>query len=107
MKKLNHAVAVMAGVFALTGFNAANAISAIPEADTVFNGGKVYTVNDAQPWAEAVAVKDGKIIYVGDATGAKAYIGKDTEIIETKGKIILSAHVEICESESQSISNKF
>ena len=34
-------------------------------ADTVFTGGKVYTVNDNQPWAEAVAVKGNKIVFVG------------------------------------------
>ena len=34
-------------------------------ADVIITHGKVYTVNPAQPWAEAVAVKDGKIIAVG------------------------------------------
>ncbi len=34
-------------------------------ADLILTNGKVYTVNPAQPWAEAVAVKDGKIIAVG------------------------------------------
>ena len=79
MKKLNHAVAVMAALLAVVGFNSTSHAASTPTpADTVFAGGKVYTVNDTQPWAEAVAVKDGKIIYVGDAAGAKAYIGKDT-----------------------------
>ena len=29
-------------------------------ADVVYTRGKIYTVNDDQPWAEAVAIKDGK-----------------------------------------------
>ena len=34
-------------------------------ADTIYTNGKIYTVNEAQPWAEAVAIKDGKFIKVG------------------------------------------
>ena len=28
------------------------------QADIVYTNGRIYTVNDAQPWAEAVAIKD-------------------------------------------------
>ncbi len=38
-------------------------------ADTVLTNGKIYTVNDEQPWAEAVAVRGDEIVYVGDKTG--------------------------------------
>ena len=34
-------------------------------ADWVLRGGAVYTVDAARSWAEAVAVADGKIVYVG------------------------------------------
>lgn len=34
-------------------------------ADTIYHGGEIVTVNDAQPTAEAVAVKDGRILAVG------------------------------------------
>ena len=34
-------------------------------ADVAYTNGKIYTVNDAQPWAEAVAIKDGKFLLVG------------------------------------------
>lgn len=33
-------------------------------ADTIYTGGDIVTVNDAQPTVEAVAVKDGKILAV-------------------------------------------
>ena len=48
-------------------------------ADQVFTNGKVYTVNDTQPWAEAVAIKGNKIVFVGSDEEVKAYIGKNTE----------------------------
>jgi hypothetical protein len=34
-------------------------------ADTIYYGGDIITVNDAQPTVEAIAVKDGKILLVG------------------------------------------
>ena len=40
-------------------------------ADTIYVGGDIVTVNDAQPTAEALAVKDGKIVAVGKADGRR------------------------------------
>jgi hypothetical protein len=33
-------------------------------ADTVYTNGRIYTVNEAQPWAEAVAINDGMLAEV-------------------------------------------
>ena len=44
-------------------------------ADSVFTNGKIYTVNEAQPWAEAIAFIDDKIVFVGSNEEAKAFIG--------------------------------
>ncbi len=38
------------------------------EADTAYTNGRIYTVSEAQPWAEAVAIKDGKFEVVGSPT---------------------------------------
>ena len=47
---------------------------------------KIYTAEDNQI-VEALAVKDGKFVYVGDKSGAEAFIeeGK-TEIVDYSGK---------------------
>jgi len=58
-------------------------------ADYVFTDGKVYTVNDKQPWAEAVAVKGNKIVYVGDAEGAKTFVGDNTKLEDLGGKFMM------------------
>lgn len=58
-------------------------------ADTVFTNGKVYTVDKAKSWAEAVAVKDGKIVYVGPTAGAPAFTGPSTRQIDLKGRLML------------------
>ncbi len=56
-----------------------------PPADTVYTNGKIYTVNEAQPWVEAVAIKDGKFIAVGSVEDVEAVTGDATEVIDLKG----------------------
>jgi len=55
----------------------------------VFLNGKIYTVDPQRNWAEAVAIADGKIIYVGDNAGAEAYIGEDTKLTDLNGQMML------------------
>jgi TonB family protein len=58
-------------------------------ADVVFKNGNIYTVNDKQPRAEAIAVKGDKIIFVGSNKDAKAYEGKETKIVDLKGNTVV------------------
>ena len=51
--------------------------------------GNIYTVDKKQPKAEAAAITDGRFIYVGNETGAKAYIGESTQEVHYDGGIIL------------------
>ena len=67
--------------------NSASENSSTETAELVINNAKVYTVNKNQPDAEALAVKDGKIIFVGNNTDAKKYIGDKTEVIDAKGQL--------------------
>ncbi len=64
-------------------------------ADYLFTGGKVYTVDDKQPWAEAVAVKGNKIVYVGNAEGAKQHAGDGTQVIDTTGKTLMPGFISV------------
>ena len=63
-------------------------------ADYVFTNAKVYTVNEEQPWAEAVAVQGNKIVYVGDNAGAAALVGEGTEQIDLKGRMVMPGFVD-------------
>lgn len=54
-------------------------------ADTVYTNGKIYTVNVAQPWAEAVAIKEGKFIAVGSNDDVVAVTGDGTEVVDLSG----------------------
>jgi glycerate-2-kinase len=42
-------------------------VSKKESADLIITGAKIFTSDKQQPWAEALAIKDGKFIYVGDA----------------------------------------
>lgn len=71
-------------------------------ADLILFDGKVYTVDANRSWAEAVAVIDGKIAYVGSSTGAKKYKGRNTRLVDLDGKMVLpgfqDAHVHPIEA---------
>jgi predicted amidohydrolase YtcJ len=58
-------------------------------ADTVFQHGNVYTVSERQPRAEAIAVKDGRILFTGSDTDAGRYIGPRTRVIDLKGATVV------------------
>lgn len=54
-------------------------------ADTVYTNGRIYTVDSAQPWVQAVAIEDGKFLVVGTDSDVDAVIGKETEVIDLGG----------------------
>lgn len=56
---------------------------------TAFVNGKIYTVNEAQPFAQAVIVEGNKIIFVGSNDGAKKLLDTSTQIIDLNGKLML------------------
>ncbi|HMN17195.1 MAG TPA: amidohydrolase [Ignavibacteriaceae bacterium] len=56
---------------------------------TAFINGKVYTVNENQPLAQAVVVQDSKIIFVGSDDDAKKIIDKNTDVVDLNGKLML------------------
>ncbi len=63
-------------------------------ADYVFTNGTVYTMDASAPEAQAVAVTGKEISYVGSEQGAEAYVGKNTRVIDLKGKTLMPGFVE-------------
>ena len=64
------------------------------KADKIFVNGRIYTVDERRSWAEAVAVKGNKIIYVGKDEEAIALAGKGTEVINLEGRMMLPGFIE-------------
>jgi predicted amidohydrolase YtcJ len=54
-------------------------------AEIVIRNGTIYTANDKQPKAEALAVSGGKILFVGAAADVAAYVGPNTKVIDLRG----------------------
>jgi predicted amidohydrolase YtcJ len=73
---------------------AANACAADKPADTVYRNGYVYTVDAKDSVQQALAVRGGRIVYVGDNDGAKALTGKKTEVIDLQGRMLMPGLVD-------------
>lgn len=63
-------------------------------ADAVYLNGKIITVDDDNPKATAVAIKDGEIIYVGDVRGATSLMAESTEQIDLNGRTMVPGFVD-------------
>jgi len=57
-------------------------------ADTVLRGGKIITVDEKDTAAEALAIKYGRVAYVGTDEGVEPLIGKSTEVIPLNGRCV-------------------
>lgn len=71
-------------------------------ADTVLLGGRVWTGDAARSWASALAIRDGRLLYVGDDTGARALIGAGTEVVALNGEMVVPG---FCDSHSHPVSS--
>ena len=72
----------------------ASPISAEVIADTIYSGGPILTINDEQPTAEAVAVRNGRIIAVGALSDIAAHQGDATELFNLDGRAMLPGFVD-------------
>ena len=63
-------------------------------ADTILSGGRIFTVDDSYPWAEAVAIKGSHIVYVGDNAGAEGFAGDGTVSHDLGGKLVIPGLVD-------------
>ncbi len=63
-------------------------------ADIIYINAEVVTVNDAQPTAEAVAVKNGRILAVGSTSDLSKYQSDTTEIIDLNGSVMVPGFID-------------
>jgi predicted amidohydrolase YtcJ len=65
-----------------------------PKADLVLRNGKIYTMDADRSWAESVAIKDKKIVYVGEDTGIGDWIGDQTKTIALNNRLVLPGFID-------------
>jgi len=63
-------------------------------ADTVYRNGYVYTVDANDSVRQALAVRGGRIVYVGDNRGVQRYTGKRTEVIDLHGRMLMPGLID-------------
>jgi hypothetical protein len=65
-----------------------------PHADVIFTNAHVFTSDEANPRAEAVAIKGNRIVYVGSKTGVDVWRGSGTRGIDAQGKSLLPGFID-------------
>ena len=65
--------------------------SGTPAADLVLKSGSVYTVDGERSWAQALAIRAGRLVYVGTDRGAASYVSPSTRVVDLRGKMVLPA----------------
>ncbi|MES2260412.1 MAG: amidohydrolase [Pseudomonadota bacterium] len=80
-------------VFALACLLLSAFVHAAP-ADTVYRNGHVYTVDAQDSVRQALAVRAGRIVYVGDDEGALALTGKRTRVVDLRGRMLMPGLVD-------------
>jgi len=96
------AAALMAAIASLSGLGAsraegvprAEAAAAASPADTVYRHGHVYTVDAHDSVQQALAIRAGRIVYVGSDSGAAAYLGPKTVVVDLHGRMLMPGLVD-------------
>lgn len=76
-------------VLSCTLGSVATAHSPPVEAELALRNGAVYTLDAARSWAQAVAVRRGRIVYVGTDAGLAAYVNAHTRVVDLHGRMLL------------------
>ena len=63
-------------------------------ADLILFNGEIYTVNEQQPWAQAVAIKNGDIVAVGSTKDVKKWQGDTIKLQDLNGKMLLPGFID-------------
>jgi predicted amidohydrolase YtcJ len=67
--------------------------------ELVLKHGRIYTLSQEFPQAEAIFIRDGKIIWVGENNAVDQFVGSNTEVVSLEGKFIIpgliDAHIHL------------
>ena len=63
-------------------------------AELVLTNGRIYTVDAEQPWAEAVAIEDGRFVFVGSTNEVRAFVDDETSEVDLGGRLVLPGLVD-------------
>jgi predicted amidohydrolase YtcJ len=79
----------LALLFAVVAGTALPASAQQAPADLVVTNGRIYTADAARPVVDAMAIRAGRIVFVGDRAGAKALTGAQTQVLDLEGQTVI------------------
>jgi predicted amidohydrolase YtcJ len=89
---LRHTLAV--GAAFLVGVSIVSSAAAAAPADLAYRNGYVYTVDAKDSVQQALAIRHGRIVYVGNDAGISAYIGARTRVVDLSGRMLMPGLVD-------------
>ena len=63
-------------------------------ADLIVTNARIYTVDDSRPVVDALAVRGGRVAFIGDARGAMALKGPQTRVLDADGRTVIPGMVD-------------
>ena len=70
------------------------ATESVAPADRVITNARVYTLDAAMPWAEAVATRGDEVVFVGAAADADSLIAESTDVVDAGGQLLLPGFID-------------
>jgi predicted amidohydrolase YtcJ len=64
------------------------------DADLLVVDARIYTVDDTRPVAQAMAVRDGRVLFVGSRRGAEALSGSQTVRLDLGGRVVIPGMID-------------
>lgn len=95
MLNLKAMVPILALAVAIGGCQTTNTPTSLPAADLVLKNAEIYTMDPSRSWAQAVAIKAGRIVFVGSDEDAMAYSGSSTQVKDLEGRMILPSFQDV------------
>ena len=89
-KKINYLVILFTIFFLFSGCEEQSTkVEPIEGADLVLHSGVIYTVDINYSVAQAIAIKEGRIVYVGPNEGVNRFSGANTRVVDLQNKMIM------------------
>jgi len=85
---------IIVGAFISLGSCAGESGDPADAADMILLGGRVYTMDANNTTADAVVVKDERIVFVGSSDAVARYKGSKTRVIDTSAKTVLPGFID-------------
>jgi predicted amidohydrolase YtcJ len=83
------------------------AVSNASPAELVLRNGRIYTVDQQRPWVEAVAIREGRLVAIGNDAEVRSQIGPTTRVVDLNARMVMpglhDAHQHLLKAQLRSI----